>query len=428
MLTLQEVINDIDASKKKRDAIGMMSDANKEIFKQMTEGHFEAVLTGNGDEKCLIPEEGFPFYLYRGQNEEVVPCIPSLYRGNPTDIDIFLNKLRLVAFKHLLESYPIVNGFFKKNHFIVDVEGLAQHYGLKTSVLDLTRSLDVAIFFAVCKFNRSTNQYEYYDDDQVHAAILYVFDPIFDNEPVPSHEHDIYNGNIRPIGLQPFRRPAEQKGFSLHIAKGSSVKCYMYRFQFTSEDSKHYFELFDEGYKLWVQDRLVDKAKQISELKEFSFRIFNEACTYYKPKGFLKKKLMLELRKKGISFGTKISPIIFSSEECKEIIEEWNNVEGKKFADCIVRKPSFDHEGIDKERNINGIKNRKNFRNLQMLTLGYILILIASPGRPIGSEWVNYTNTPAPTPKTKGHGEMIPAHFTELFGKTYLTEDDWKIK
>lgn len=427
MLTLQEVIKDIEESKKMRDIAGMMTGINKEIFKQITDGHFEAVLNGNRDEKCLIPEEGFPFYLYRGQNEEVIPCVPSLYRGNPSDIDIFINKMKLVAFKHLLESYPIVNGFFKKNHFAVDIEGLAQHYGLKTSVLDLTRSLDVAIFFAVCKYNSATGKYECFEDNDTHTAILYVFDPIFDNETIPYNNHEIYNGNIRPIGLQPFRRPAEQKGFSLHIDKGDSVRCSMYKFQFTSEDSKHYFEMFDKGGKLWIQDRLVDKAKQISELKEFPFKIFHEACTYYKPKGYSKTRLMHELRGKGIFFGRRIKSVIFSDEERNEIIEEWNNGEGKKFADSIIRRSSFDYEGEDKDGRMIGIKNKKEFRNLHMLTLIYTLIILARPDLPIGSVWVNYTNTPASEPKSKGHWEKVPAHSSDVFGETYLTEDDWKI-
>ncbi|MST85770.1 FRG domain-containing protein [Hallella mizrahii] len=428
MLSLQEVITDIEESKKKRDAAGMMSDINKDIYKKMTDGHFEAVLTGIGDEKCLIPEEVFPFYLYRGQNEEFIPCVPSLYRGKATEPDIFLNRMRLVEFKHLLDSYPIVDGFFKKNHFVVDVEGLAQHYGLKTSVLDLTRNLDIAIFFAVCKYNSNTDSYEYFNDNEPHTGIIYVFDPIFDNEPIPNNDTDIYNGNIRPIGLQPFRRPAAQKGFSVHIKKGNSIKCYIYKFTFTCKDSKRYYDMFDQGNRLWIKDELVDKAKAISIEKDFSFKTFNEAYFHFKPKGFSKKKLMKQLKEDGIIFGSRATQVRFSLEEKENIITRWNKSSGKEFADSIVRKPSFDHEGVDKYGAFKGIKNRKDFRNLHMISFGYNLLLIASPDKPIDSEWVNYMNTPAPKKNSKEHGEMVPAHCTNLFGKTYLTEEDWKIK
>lgn len=428
MLTLQEVITNIEESKKVRDIAGMMSDINKVIYNKMTEGHFEAVLTGNGDEKCLIPEEGFPFYLYRGQNEEVIPCVPSIYRKNPTEAQIFLNRMRLVEFKHLLDSYPIANGFFKKNNFVVDVEGLAQHYGLKTSVLDLTRSLDVAIFFAVCKYDSKSDEYDYFKDNKTHSGIIYVFDPIFDNEPIPLSSVDVYNGNIRPIGLQPFCRPAAQKGFSAHVKKNESVKCYIYRFTFTCEDSKHYYDLFEQGKTLWIKDELVDKVKAISTMKEFSFRIFNETCLSYKSKDYSKKQLMKQLKKDRVTFGADVPHVVFTREECEKIIERWNKGEGKSFASNIVRRPSFDHDGIDKDGTIKGINNKKGYRNLHMISLGYHITLIANPNKPIGSEWVNYMNTPAPKRMSKGHGEMIPAHFTDFFGKTYLTEDDWKIE
>lgn len=54
MLTLQEVINDIEESKKKRDAAGMMSDVNKEIFKQMTEALHKSKTKGQGEAQFPI--------------------------------------------------------------------------------------------------------------------------------------------------------------------------------------------------------------------------------------------------------------------------------------------------------------------------------------------------------------------------------------
>ena len=103
-------------------------------------------------------------FLYRGQNEEVVPCIPTLYRGNPSDAQVFLQRMRLVQFQRLLKSHPVVTRFFKRHHFLVNEEGLAQHYGLKTEVLDLTSNLDVALFFATCKYDKKTDTYDYYHD------------------------------------------------------------------------------------------------------------------------------------------------------------------------------------------------------------------------------------------------------------------------
>lgn len=54
----------------------------------------------------------YAIFLYRGQNKEYIPCVPSLYRGNPSDVDIFIERMRLVMFERLLESHPVIVDFF----------------------------------------------------------------------------------------------------------------------------------------------------------------------------------------------------------------------------------------------------------------------------------------------------------------------------
>lgn len=110
-MTLNEVIQAIESAKEKRDFMHELTPANKELLSRRN-GTFEAVLTGKGEEKCLIPEVGVLHYLYRGQNEEFVPCIPTIYRGAPTDVHVFIQRMRLIQFERLLKSHPVVTGFF----------------------------------------------------------------------------------------------------------------------------------------------------------------------------------------------------------------------------------------------------------------------------------------------------------------------------
>lgn len=436
MFTLQEVKSKIYEAKLKRDFLHEMTPANSYLLKQKGEGSFEAVYTGRGEEKCLIPEVGTLHFLYRGQNRESVPCLPSIYRNNPSEAQIFLNRMRLVSFKHLLNSHPVVSEFFNKHNFKINTEGLAQHYGIRTSVLDLTSNLDIALFFAVCKYNSSTDGYEFFDDGKEHDAILYIFSPILDNEPSPSIHFDEYlNHNITPIGLQAFPRPGAQQGYSLRLRKGESVKAWMYRFTFTCADSKHYYDLFESGEKIWIKDYLIDKTKMIASQTRFSYSTFDETFEAYRPKGYSKTKLKKELR--GIAELEKNWPdIVFDEEEQEAIIQEWNTNLGAKMAAAIRRKPWFEMDGVEDSgddkfpKQIKGIRNKNDYRTLKRISEMQMLIFVSAPNGPEGAEWVNYQNSPRPKDKLRednGKWKKIPASMETLFGKTYLTEDDWRI-
>ena len=120
LMRLEEMLAAIDAAKRKRDIRHEMTPANSAILKEKSEGTFEAVMTGRGNEKFLIPDNGTIHFLYRGQNDEFAPCVPTLYRGNPSEVDVFLERMRLVVFGRLLDSHPVVRLFFRKhviNHF-----------------------------------------------------------------------------------------------------------------------------------------------------------------------------------------------------------------------------------------------------------------------------------------------------------------------
>ena len=434
-MTTQEVINAIEAAKVKRDFMYELTPANKQILSKRN-GTFEAVLTGKGDEKCLIPEVGVLHYLYRGQNEEVVPCIPTIYRGNPNDAQVFLQRMRLVQFHRLLKSHPVVTRFFERHHFLVNEEGLAQHYGLKTEVLDLTSSLDVALFFATCKYDMDTDTYDYYHEEGEHEGVLYVFDPVRDNEPSPSlHLEKYMHGNITPIGLQAFPRPGAQYGYALRIRKGESTKSWMYKFTFTSEDSKHYYDLFQKGESLWIKDKLIPKTKEIAGMTTFSYDVFKEAFDKYRPKGYSKTKMKAALAKEHVELVKKQDDVVFDKQEQQEIIDEWNSTLGKEVCEKIVRKYWFEHDDIEEPKDgkwgqVKGMKNRQEFNTLKHISEYMMIMMVAEPNGPEGAEWKNYTNKPRPVEKSRpddGKWKKIEASMSSIFGKPYLTEKDWKI-
>lgn len=437
--SISEIKYLIKESTRKRLLPCEQSDINQQIVLDHELG-YEAVLTDNGKEKVLLPEDGAVVYLFRGQNQEYIPCYPSLYREIPrplTESEIFTWKMRFILFCDMLDTYPIVDKFFKRQNFKVDYEGLAQHYGLLTSVLDLTSNIDIAFFFATCWYDRTEDCYKPFDDGKEHEGILYVFCPLMANEPIPVNVDDFMKENITPIGLQPFLRPARQKGYALHIPKGKSIKCWVYRFKFSNEESLVYYNLFNGGRNLWIYDTLAEKAKRIRDIRNFSYMTFNRTYEKFSPKGFSRTKLKKMLVSDGISFAKHAETVFFSEEEKNEVIKKWNSGEGKQFCESIGRRSWY--EIIDEHETISARKGEYKlnlgsihpYRTLKMLAEKAWLGMLAHPEGPDEAEWINYKNTPNETHQLFIEKEQVwtkvPGRIVHLFAKNYLKEEDYFI-
>lgn len=57
-MTIQELIDTIGKEKQKRDFMHELTPENAAILHKMVGGTFEAVMTGKGEEKCLVPHGG----------------------------------------------------------------------------------------------------------------------------------------------------------------------------------------------------------------------------------------------------------------------------------------------------------------------------------------------------------------------------------
>ena len=126
---------------------------------------------------------------------------------------------------------------------------------------------------------------------------------------------------------------------------------------------------------------------------------------------------------------------VFDNKEQQEIIDDWNTNLGKEVAKRIVRKFWYEHEGIEEPKEgkwgkIKGMKNRQEFNTLKHISEYMMILMISEPNGPDGAEWKNYTNTPRPQEKSRsddGQWKKIEACMNSVFGKPYLTEEDWMI-
>lgn len=325
-------------------------------FLMPIEDTFE-VLLGRDKKKILIPAGiNFPF-LYRGQQFDYGFCLPTLYREKPSEFQIFIEKLRQTEFMSLIDKHPVVDSFFKKHNFKIDYIGLAQHYGLKTHYIDLTSDIDIALFFAMCKYNTNKDCYEPVKSEENHIAVLYVCVPVLN---ISFDNNFVFEDKIPIIGLQPFSRPGSQKGFAFNFDINKKFNTFKYTFSYTKKDSEEYFKKFNDGENLWVKDVLVDKVKQLSNKTKFSVETFDKAWELSPIKNCSKNKLKKMLAENDISISTHNEQIFWTNNEIKNIIQKWNEEQIDSFIYQVRRK--FWRE---KENDKGGKKH--DFRTLEML-------------------------------------------------------------
>ena len=204
----------------------------------------------------LMPGPEFSPRLYRGQNEFYDSCIPSMYR-NRKPIDIVYWVAKWLELNFVLNEHPAclwlreleIEGL----RFEFNIQGIAQHYGFPTALLDLSRSKDVAMFFATCRYDNKSNTYYPLKSGK---AVLYTIDlreMLLENEGQSS---------ALPLGLEPLPRPESQKAFAIQLLPGENLNSKSWvrsaTFDITERESNRYFEMFVGGQALFPPNSFDD--------------------------------------------------------------------------------------------------------------------------------------------------------------------------
>lgn len=295
---------------------------------QPPRGKFEKVRLAGKKGNILLPTSLDYGVLYRGQGQYYGRCLPTLYRQELTDDQLFVEEVRIAEFRLFLEQYEITKRF-EASDYIVDYVGLAQHYGLKTDVLDLTSDIDIAMFFAMCDYDRATDMYKPKEEDREYVGYIYA---ILSYDSVSKNPFGVFSNRIQVIGLQPFERPGKQRGYAYHVGCDGLVSGYLYSFCYTKDDSLKIYNHFHKGQDLWHEDEISITAKEIAATNTISGEAIRLASRMFGAKTSINKRLK-SLRQMGYHI-TSRRKMPWASLTKRLTDEQWHKV----LDDVIARK------------------------------------------------------------------------------------------
>lgn len=282
-----------------RPGDGKLSDARLAFFKEVTyrdrkmDGYTVQYPHGR------IIRQGARNSYYRGENQIYESSQPSLFRildkltEDEKKLYRFVSRMRIAEFQIFLNKLGIVR-FWQANYGTVLYEPLAQHYGLETRWLDITSDLDVALFFATCKYDSGSKRWSPLTKADTEVNEKTKYGVIFHIPGWQAERFDMLSGlgdeyvrnEILPIGYQPFMRCHSQHGYGICMKKPFPLqedrqfeKLY---FRHDEKFSREIFEKMDCGRKIYPQEGLNqfdDIIEQIKHTTFFSREAFDIALT-----------------------------------------------------------------------------------------------------------------------------------------------------
>jgi hypothetical protein len=279
-------------------------------------------------------------FLYRGQREFYTTCKPVVYRDST--IKNLIENIRRAEFEILLESHPLYRLLNKGIQLCNKVKlqinnpyGLAQHYGFKTALLDLTSDFEIASFFGTTKHDANTDTYSPYLNS-TDFGVIYVY------HMTQPFSVLTYIDGLSTIGLQPFSRPGKQKGFLWTPSKNSKTKDFHESPYITKVFFKHdpninkaIFEKMKQGKILFPDDELAQKSRLILSSTTFSLDAFERNWKRNNPNDDPYRNMSL-LQREGISIDSSQKPIIFSKKDLDYYYERIQNRDWIDFCSQII--------------------------------------------------------------------------------------------
>lgn len=200
-------------------------------------------------------------YFYRGESELYPTTMSSLGRAlndikteDRKQVEVLVADVKCYQFVQLIHPMENVRAF-EELGVNVQYQAIAQHYGFKTFLVDITSDFEVALFFACCKF-RNGRWYPLTESDteswEEKKYGLIFRRAVFPYSMLDNDDHPIF-----PIGYQPFIRCSNQTGFTLPLGEGEDLKTMqlpglqILRFRHNPELSQWIYDKMEGGNKIY---------------------------------------------------------------------------------------------------------------------------------------------------------------------------------
>ena len=249
-------------------------------FIRATKSETLNLISNDKNSTVYFGQELFDF-VYRGQSEDYTECLPSIFRSfDINKIDDVVEKLEcaaktqmftssirhhpfikiLQAFRSgyalsVLRKHPDLPGtgpiytkhsedminYINRYPLNINYTALAQHYGYKTNLLDVTTNLMIAALFAVTDFDHENSKIEI--TEKKDKGVIYVI-PWWKYDDSPRLGGDFFD----IIGWQPLVRTVTQQACILNMYYGDDLNTddHIYKLYF-----KHNREKSRQLYNIW---------------------------------------------------------------------------------------------------------------------------------------------------------------------------------
>lgn len=272
-------------------------------------------------------------YYYRGENAYFRTSRASAFRRAdkeiPEPMRAFIDRLRLYQCWETLDGMDAVRhwGLCEVNYM-----ALAQHYGFRTQMLDITSDLKTALFFACCRYGKDRKWHPLTNEDFAHRnsrkrisaqcggdsryGVIYrspseITDLRWCIEPEDT-AHEI----VIPVGYQPFMRCSRQHGYMMltypeyDLLRDRNFD--KFRFRLTEELCRWIYEKMGRGEAVYPDEDVPDISAEMERLntqRVISRDVFEKAAEDFRLTEKDRRYVIGALAQYGITLADSVSVI-----------------------------------------------------------------------------------------------------------------------